>query len=52
MNLDDHEAVVRRCLAALPDAQVRNLMEHAANRTRVLLNLSDLAFTWTKPGAG
>lgn len=28
--------IVRRCIAALPDFMVRNLMEHAANKTPIL----------------
>ncbi len=36
MNKQEAKDTHRKCLAALTDINVRNLMEHAANRTPIL----------------
>ncbi len=51
MNKTEARSVHRKCLAALTDINIRNLMEHAANETPILRrNL--ISFYFFRSGAG
>lgn len=51
MNKSEAKRVVRACVRALPDTAARNLMEHAANETPVILGPA-IWHIWSRDGAG
>lgn len=51
MNITEAKAGVRMCVRALSDTNVRNLMEHAANKTPI--ELANISGSWfTEDGKG